>query len=71
MQVLISGATTLADLDVNRAEASRFPDCEIVLLEANHWPLTETPDAVREAIEQWIVRTYGGPPQATRSPHSA
>jgi pimeloyl-ACP methyl ester carboxylesterase len=71
VQVLISGGTTLADLGVNRAEAGRFPNCEIVMLEANHWPLTETPDAVREAIEQWIVRTYGGPPQATRSPHSA
>ncbi|MGD9340098.1 MAG: alpha/beta hydrolase [Chromatiales bacterium] len=58
VQVLISGATTLADLDVNRAEASRFPDCEIVLLEANHWPLTETPEAVREAIEGWVSRTF-------------
>ncbi len=57
VQVLISGATTLADLDVNRAEAARFPNCEIVLLEANHWPLTETPEAVREAIEEWVSRT--------------
>lgn len=60
VQVLISGGTTLADLDVNRAEAARFRQCEIVMLEANHWPLTETPDAVREAIEDWIARTFGG-----------
>jgi pimeloyl-ACP methyl ester carboxylesterase len=58
-QVLISGGTTVADLDVNRAEAARFPDSEVVMLEANHWPLTETPDAVREAIEDWVTRTFG------------
>ncbi len=59
VQVLISGGTTLADLDVNRAEAARFPRSEVVTLGANHWPLTETPDAVREAIEDWIARTFG------------
>ena len=66
--VLISGGTTVADLDVNRAEAARFPNSEVVMLEANHWPLTETPDAVRQAIEQWIARTFGGSPQASSSP---
>lgn len=60
VQVLISGGTTLADLEVNRAEAARFPNSEIVMLEANHWPLTETPDAVRAAIEDWITRAHGG-----------
>jgi len=59
VQVLISGGTTLADLGVNRAEAARFPKSEVVMLEANHWPLTETPDAVRAAIEGWIARTFG------------
>ena len=60
VQVLISGSTTLADLDVNRAAAARFPNSEVVMLEANHWPLTETPDAVREAIEDWMARTFDG-----------
>ena len=60
VQVLLSGGTTLADLDVNRAEAARFPNSEVVILGANHWPLTETPDAVRNAIESWMVRTFGG-----------
>lgn len=59
VQILISGGTTLADLDVNRAEAARFPNSEIVMLEANHWPLTETPDAVRAAIEDWTMRKFG------------
>lgn len=58
--VLISGGTTLASLDVNRAEAQRLPKSEVVMLEANHWPLTETPDAVRVAIEDWMARTFGG-----------
>ncbi len=58
VQVLISGGTTLADLEVNRTEAARFPHSEIAMLEANHWPLTETPDAVRETIEGWIARTF-------------
>ena len=61
VQVLISGGTTLADLDVNRAEAARFPESEVVMLEANHWPLTETPDAVREAIEGWVARHFDDP----------
>ena len=56
--VLISGGTTLADLDVNRAEAARFPDSDVVMLEANHWPLTETPEAVRTAIDSWVSRTF-------------
>ena len=59
VQVLISRGTTLADLDMNRAEAARFPKSEVIMLEANHWPLTETPDAVREAIEGWVARTFG------------
>ncbi|MGB5249507.1 MAG: alpha/beta hydrolase [Gammaproteobacteria bacterium] len=59
VQVLISGGTTLADLKVNRTEAARFTHSEVVMLEANHWPLTETPDAVRETIEGWMARTFG------------
>ncbi len=61
--VLISGGTTLADLDVNRAEAARFPVSEVVVLAANHWPLTETPDAVRTAIEDWLSKTFDGASQ--------
>ena len=57
--VLLSGGTTLADIDLNRAEAARFPNSEVVMLEANHWPLTETPDAVRAAIEDWVSGRFG------------
>ncbi len=56
---LLSGGTTLSDLADTRAALQEFPDCETVILEANHWPLTETPDAVREAIEAWVSRRFG------------
>ncbi len=62
VQVLISQGSTLADLDINRAEAQRFPQSELVMLEANHWPLTETPDDVREAIENWVTKNFDEPP---------
>ncbi len=55
---LLSAGTTLADLDLVRAELKGFPNCEVVTLEANHWPLTETPEAVREAIESWLSRRF-------------
>ena len=58
--VLVCGGTTLSQLDVNKAEAKRFPNSEVVMLKANHWPLTETPDDVRAAIEEWIGRKFGG-----------
>jgi pimeloyl-ACP methyl ester carboxylesterase len=66
VQVLVSGGTTLADLDVNRTEAARFPNGEIIMLEANHWPLTETPDTVRRAIEDWVTRTFRQQSQTAR-----
>ena len=56
--VLLSGESTLADTDVNREEAARFPRSEVITLHANHWPLTEAPDETREAIEGWIERTF-------------
>ena len=56
--VLMSGGITFADLEVSRQEVGRFQDHEIVTLEANHWPLTETPQEVRSAIEEWIGRRF-------------
>lgn len=56
--VLLSGGTTLADLSVNESEAARFPNADVRILEANHWPLTETPDAVRDTIDDWVQRQF-------------
>ncbi len=59
--VLLCGGTTLADLAVNKAEAARFPNAETQVLDANHWPLTETPDAVRAAIDDWVEARFPAP----------
>jgi len=56
--VLLSGGTTIASIDQNRTEANRFRDCEIITLDANHWPLTETPEAVRDSIDEWVSRRF-------------
>jgi pimeloyl-ACP methyl ester carboxylesterase len=58
--VLLSGSTTLANNEINRQEAARFPNRAVLTLAANHWPLTEAPDETRQAIEDWIDRTFGG-----------
>lgn len=55
---LLSGSTTVGNLDISRREVAKFSDSETVILNANHWPLTETPDAVRGAIEEWILRGW-------------
>jgi pimeloyl-ACP methyl ester carboxylesterase len=66
--VLLSGGSTLADLEVVRDEIAAFPTATVVILPANHWPLTETPDEVREAIEEWVEVTL---PEAEAGPGPA
>ncbi len=56
--VLLSTGITFADAEINRQEIARFPRVEIVPIEANHWPLTERPDEVRRAIEDWVDATF-------------
>ena len=58
--VLQSTGVTFADPAVNRAEIERLPRVDVVPIDANHWPLTESPVAVREAIETWIARQLTG-----------
>lgn len=57
--VLLSGGSTLADLATAREEIAALPNADTVTLSANHWPLTETPDEVREAIEGWLEEPRG------------
>jgi len=56
--VLLSGGVSFADLDTNREEIAALPNARTVILPANHWPLTETPDEVREAIEEWVEEAF-------------
>jgi len=54
VQVLLSRGITFADPQINRQEIGRFPDVQFTDIDANHWPLTESPEEVRQAIEEWV-----------------
>lgn len=51
--VLLSAAGTFADPRESAAIARRFPRVQLVTIDCQHWPLTERPDEVRNAIEAW------------------
>ena len=57
--VLLSRAITYADPAVTARLLASAPDAECKTIDAYHWPLTEQPVQVREAIEQWIARRLG------------
>lgn len=57
--VLLSKSITAAALEATRRALAKVPHAELVLLDACHWPLTERPREVREAIERWCVRIAG------------
>jgi pimeloyl-ACP methyl ester carboxylesterase len=54
--VLESNGAEIMDRARSRAELSRLQASELVKIEATHWPLTERPEEVRRAIENWIER---------------
>jgi pimeloyl-ACP methyl ester carboxylesterase len=56
--VLLSSGITFAHAEINKQEIARFPRVEVVTIEANHWPLTERPAEVRQAIENWVGANY-------------
>ena len=58
VQVLLSKGITFADPQVNRQELGRFTDVQFTSIDANHWPLTECPDEVRRAIEDWVADQF-------------
>jgi esterase len=52
--VVLSSGTTYTDPGTTRERIDRFPRAEPVMVDAYHWPLTEKPLEVREAVEGWI-----------------
>ncbi|HEX9811970.1 MAG TPA: alpha/beta hydrolase [Burkholderiales bacterium] len=54
--VLLSRGVTYTDPAATERLLDASPNTERVTLDAYHWPLTETPDQVREAIEVWIAK---------------
>jgi len=53
--VLESAGVDFMDRTRSRAELARLPNMRLVEIGATHWPLTERPDDVREAIEAWAL----------------
>jgi len=53
---LLSSGITYTDPAVTKEILSEHPQARIVTIDAYHWPLTETPLQVREAIEKWCER---------------
>ncbi len=58
--VLLSRGVTFTDPKRIRQALAALSDVEIVDIDAYHWPLTEQPAVVREAIEDWCERNFGG-----------
>jgi pimeloyl-ACP methyl ester carboxylesterase len=56
---LLSTGITYTDPQITRALLSENPRTQIVTIDAYHWPLTENPAQVREAIEDWCARLTG------------
>ena len=53
--VLLSSGGTFANPRETETLALGFPQGQIVRIECEHWPLTESPGEVRAAIEQWCA----------------
>lgn len=56
---LLSSGITYTDPEITRAVFSRHPLASTLSVDAYHWPLTESPEQVRAAIEQWCARIAG------------
>ena len=53
---LLSTGITYTDPDVTRKMLAGHVQVQTVTIDAYHWPLTEKPQQVREAIEKWCER---------------
>lgn len=53
--VLSKGVTYIAP-EISHQMIAQFRDVETVMVDAYHWPLTERPTEIREAIERWCGR---------------
>ncbi|MCX7891473.1 MAG: alpha/beta hydrolase [Burkholderiales bacterium] len=54
--LILSRGGTFADPALTQQVAAGFADAEIVMIDAEHWPLTERPVEVRQAIADWCAR---------------
>lgn len=54
--VLESAGVGFMDRAQSRAELARLPNLQLVEIDATHWPLTEKPNEIREAIDKWALQ---------------
>jgi esterase len=54
--LLLSRGVTYADPAMASSHVAGWKDVDVVTIDAHHWPLTERPDEVRRAIEEWCAR---------------
>jgi pimeloyl-ACP methyl ester carboxylesterase len=52
---LLSTGITYTDPKITRRLLAENPRTQTVTIDAYHWPLTENPVQVREAIEEWCI----------------
>lgn len=57
--VLLSEGASTSVVDKNRQILQAIANLEIKTIHADHWPLTEKPAEVREAIDEWCLRIAG------------
>lgn len=55
MLVLLSRSVTYTDPDKTMQLLRDAPNADYESVDAYHWPLTERPEQVREAIERWVA----------------
>ena len=53
---LLSSGVTYTSPDVTHRMLAECPQIQTETIDAHHWPLTESPEQVRSAIEQWCQR---------------
>ena len=53
--LLMSSGATFAHASRTARVIKRFPDAVTQTIDCHHWPLTEKPVEVREAIEKWCL----------------
>jgi len=54
VRVLLSSGASVSNYDKNLAIIRRYPDHAITEIKADHWLLTERPEAAREALEGFV-----------------
>ncbi len=60
--VLLSKGASTSDVAHNQEILTALTRCEIAVIDADHWLLTEKPIEARQVIDAWCLRLLGLPP---------